>query len=430
MRAGWIAIVPLLAAPGTADAQELRGLLTVEGRPGYLTNAYLDPALPTWDTSRESLFGTGGVVGVLELGTDRLSASARAGARALTFADSARTWWSGLVGGDVEWRVGSRLRIGAEGAYSESGRPGRRTTLWGHGFLRWDVSTRARLSIGPALARTGFPEIEASGLPDPPGLPGLGPAPRAAPSAETLMGLARVEVWPGSRWRVRAEAFAVRTDAEDLDLEYTGGGASVRLTRWLANAASLSLGVGGEGFGYRAALEQPREGSDELPEDDAIWRAELDARWPVSGPVELVTRLAGLYRPGTASTGSPDMYASLGLAMTFGGALSSPERGLELWEVVPEGVRVRVPYDGSGRLYLVGDFNAWAARGLPLREAGSVHSATIPLEPGIYRYRIRVVDGTTERWLDLPDGAASEDDGFGGRNGVIVVPETVPWARP
>ena len=75
-------------------------------------------------------------------------------------------------------------------------------------------------------------------------------------------------------------------------------------------------------------------------------------------------------------------------------------------------------------MFVVGDFNAWSEPGVPLRpEGGGVHSVTLELEPGSYRYRVRVVEGERERWLELPKGTPTVDDGFGGENGLLVVGE-------
>lgn len=67
---------------------------------------------------------------------------------------------------------------------------------------------------------------------------------------------------------------------------------------------------------------------------------------------------------------------------------------------------------------LAGDFNAWQPGVLRLvRNASGSWSVTVPLGVGEHRYQF-VVDG--ERWIPDP-GATGVDDGFGGRNSVIVV---------
>jgi hypothetical protein len=68
---------------------------------------------------------------------------------------------------------------------------------------------------------------------------------------------------------------------------------------------------------------------------------------------------------------------------------------------------------------VAGSFNGWRAESLPMRRGeGGVWSVTIPLALGEYHYQF-VVDG--RRWVSDPTAHALEDDGFGGRNSVIVV---------
>ncbi len=68
---------------------------------------------------------------------------------------------------------------------------------------------------------------------------------------------------------------------------------------------------------------------------------------------------------------------------------------------------------------VAGSFNGWRPEALPMRRgSGGVWSVTIPLALGEYHYQF-VVDGV--RWVSDPTAHALEDDGFGGRNSVIVV---------
>ena len=68
---------------------------------------------------------------------------------------------------------------------------------------------------------------------------------------------------------------------------------------------------------------------------------------------------------------------------------------------------------------VAGSFNGWRPEALPMRRgADGVWSVTVPLPLGEYHYQF-VVDGV--RWVSDPTAHALEDDGFGGRNSVIVV---------
>ncbi len=68
---------------------------------------------------------------------------------------------------------------------------------------------------------------------------------------------------------------------------------------------------------------------------------------------------------------------------------------------------------------VAGSFNGWSTRALAMtRGAGGVWSVTAPLAVGEHHYEF-VVDGS--RWVPDPTAHVQVDDGFGGRNSVIVV---------
>jgi len=68
---------------------------------------------------------------------------------------------------------------------------------------------------------------------------------------------------------------------------------------------------------------------------------------------------------------------------------------------------------------VAGSFNGWRPESMQMvRGAGGVWSVTVPLAIGEHRYQF-VVDG--QRWVPDPTAHALADDGFGGRNSVIVV---------
>jgi hypothetical protein len=68
---------------------------------------------------------------------------------------------------------------------------------------------------------------------------------------------------------------------------------------------------------------------------------------------------------------------------------------------------------------VAGSFNGWRADAMPMvRGAAGIWSVTVALPIGEHRYDF-VVDQT--RWVPDPTAHAQVDDGFGGRNSVIVV---------
>ena len=74
----------------------------------------------------------------------------------------------------------------------------------------------------------------------------------------------------------------------------------------------------------------------------------------------------------------------------------------------------------AGSVALVGGFNGWDPDRHILRRVSEdgLWEITIPLEGGIWRYAF-VVDG---EWKPPQESPRYEDDGFGGRNGILEVP--------
>jgi hypothetical protein len=83
------------------------------------------------------------------------------------------------------------------------------------------------------------------------------------------------------------------------------------------------------------------------------------------------------------------------------------------------GVRFRYRDPEARTVTLVGGFNGWDPAATPLADpdGDGVWEVVIPLEPGVWRYEF-VVDG---RWTAPPDAPRYEEDGFGGRHGVLEV---------
>lgn len=90
---------------------------------------------------------------------------------------------------------------------------------------------------------------------------------------------------------------------------------------------------------------------------------------------------------------------------------------------IPEAARIwnvefslRAP--AAQRVFVAGEFNNWSATATPMRKgANGQWVVTVPLKPGRYQYKF-VVDG---KWLPDPDNPMQVDDGYGGKNSVVVV---------
>jgi len=43
------------------------------------------------------------------------------------------------------------------------------------------------------------------------------------------------------------------------------------------------------------------------------------------------------------------------------------------------------------------------------------------LDSGAYEYKILLVEGDAEKWLELSEDTFTVNDGFGGENGLIII---------
>lgn len=87
--------------------------------------------------------------------------------------------------------------------------------------------------------------------------------------------------------------------------------------------------------------------------------------------------------------------------------------------VTPAGVRFVFIHSSAGSVALAGSFNQWSTGSHMLaRSASGRWTIVTPLPPGEHAFMF-VVDG--EQWVSPPAAEDYVDDGFGARNGVVVV---------
>lgn len=88
--------------------------------------------------------------------------------------------------------------------------------------------------------------------------------------------------------------------------------------------------------------------------------------------------------------------------------------------VTRDGVRFSLEQPAAQSVAVAGTFNGWSRTAHPMTRDGSRGrwTAIVPLPPGEHLF-MYVVDGA---WVTPPQAADFVDDGFGARNGVVVVP--------
>ena len=90
--------------------------------------------------------------------------------------------------------------------------------------------------------------------------------------------------------------------------------------------------------------------------------------------------------------------------------------------VTPSGVRFVLIHPGARSVALAGSFNQWSASSdLLTRDPRGAWTIVVTLPPGEHLF-MYVVDGS--QWISPPLATDYVDDGFGAKNGVVVVPPT------
>jgi 1,4-alpha-glucan branching enzyme len=86
----------------------------------------------------------------------------------------------------------------------------------------------------------------------------------------------------------------------------------------------------------------------------------------------------------------------------------------------PAGVRFTFVHTSATAVTVAGTFNQWsvASHTMTRKGAGGLWTLVVPLAPGEHAFMF-VVDG--REWMTPPAADDYRDDGFGARNGVVVV---------
>jgi hypothetical protein len=392
----WI-LVGLLPRP--AGAQQWTGTAALTLSAGHQTNAYLDPVLRSWrfpsDPTFAALMPRVGLV--RDARRSRLDVTART--RLYPRQSNAPQFAQGYV--RYRYRLSSSWSVGGLGGGTRDRFATARDSWWALPAVRWSPTSGSTLALrGGVTRRYLSPTLESTT--------------RQTSALATLTG----DTWLTDRLHAEGRLYWSSGVTSGSDVQFSGTGASVRGTYWPTNRWSVEA---------EAVVEQIQYETVSSTSQDRIGRAGLKAQWHVHSSVTLFAQTrasaAHLARAGEVDT---DVHVSAGLRLrahrVLGGTRqSSPRR--RVCTTVEDGVRLTIPYDGSGTPHVTGDFNGWSLPGVPLTPSDDgAWTTTLSVPSGEYAYRIRVVDGTKRRWLDLPSYAQTADDAFGGTNGVCTVP--------
>jgi len=384
--------------PGPSAAQQWTGTAALGITGGHQTNAYLDPVLHSWTRSSDPAFAAL----TPRLGLVRDAPRTRLGLTVRTRLYPRRPNAPQFVQGSARWqyRLSSAWTVGATGGGTRDRFISSRDSWWVLPSVQWAPTSGATLALRGGLTRRHM-------------------SPGQAASDRQTSGLVALtaDMWWADRLRAEGRLYWSSGHSSASDAQFGGTGLSGRGTYWPTPQWSLETEV---------ALEQVRYGTASTSTvRDRIGRVGLKVQWRAHSSVTLFgrarTSVARLDRAGRVET---DVHVSAGLRLraqrVLGGPAAPAPRRRVCW-TVDDGIRVQIPFGGSGTPHLTGDFNGWSLPGIPLTESGDdTWTTTLAVPSGEYAYRVRVVDGSEGRWLDLPSYAQTAEDAFGGTNGVCT----------
>lgn len=424
---GWVVLLGWGLLAGGAAGQQMTGVLSMTGTAGYQTNPYLDPMLGEWDPDVAPEFVAFDPAIALRYSTSSvqidLAGQARVAPRRL--ASAAVPLVRGSAGG--RYALASAWAVGLHGGASRYRLQAARDTWWSFPMVAWQPTARTTFTVrgGWAGRRTALEFGDTS-------------------QQTSAIGMLGADTWLADRWQGQANAYVSTSRAATGATTYGGTGVTASLTYWWTHRLALRGHATIERIQYDVTQTEEAEeggGGPPLPiggppgsgmetttttRADRIGRGGAEVRWTARPGLTLFARAQGLVADlQQTETISTDVHVGAGLRWSLGrtwGERNPTSAPAGLWHNTDDGLRFHVRYEGEGQLYVTGTFNDWANPGYPLRPVGSDrHAATLPLPPGRYEYRIRIVEDGSTRWLSFPEDTRTVPDGFGGVNGICVV---------
>ena len=226
----------------------------------------------------------------------------------------------------------------------------------------------------------------------------------------------------GSRDRVTLEFLYRRLESNEISSDFDGPTAVVRAKLSLPLRLNVTPAVV---YGHRSFDSFLTEDSTDTRWDDS-WQFGLSIVRSLSPRLSVFADGSYLHQVSNVNDFDFDeSRVSAGFAFelvasrTTETVLTRPAAAKLAPQITEKGVVFRYRAPGARSVSVVGDWNGWTPGRHPLRAAKEgLWEETVPLKPGIWRYAF-VIDGV---WHAPPDAPRTEDDGFGGRQGILEIP--------
>jgi hypothetical protein len=423
----WMAIMCSFMFIQQGYAQQLEGYLSVDSRTGYSTNTLLTPFFGEWDRTSPAGYGYISPMGMLMVYTGGLSVEAAAGGVFESFTGDRQNLFGGYGMINARFRINDSFSAGIETGGSAVTTSFDRTMYWAQPVISWSPTLFTRVN-----ARTGSSfRFYGNGATVEAGEETEGEENELADRTRfDLYGL-ELETWPNFRWKIRAGLYGDLSAPSD-NLNLAGSvehqvNSSLRLTaragmdQYRFQFATQNGPGGGPPIGGPPGTGN---GTVVVEDTDRIFRIGVSANYQVHRNVTLFAMADQLSLNSSGADESiQDYQLSAGARFTIrpsfgGGTKAEPD-----WRTNGNQVlRLKINYSGDGQLYLIGDFNDWEHPGVPLsRQDSRRYVARLSLDSGAYEYKILLIEGDEEKWIEFTDETITVRDGFGGENGLLII---------
>ncbi len=401
-----------------ASAQRIQTDIFLSAESGYVSNIYLNPYVTEWDRSLISAFTSFSPAAQVRWADSKNSVSLNGTGYFLHLFDERDGLNGAYLASMYRRRLTSSFSARASGGMHFFSGSRFRNIQWLQIGAEWAFSPFAKVE---AHIGTGWQSV--AGIED-----------EAAERNRNDSYRLGAEYWPGYRWRLRAQFFSGLGNITSPGEAFVS---SISATRFMQNRMAIALRTGLEQYSREFQLSPDNGGSQSqdvfgptgdgsiLALEDRFHRTTLTVSYPIRNNVSVTGTAAGLLWFSSEDNDiEPDYQVSAGVQVSFspkrvrGGVISSLE-----WNQRDNRKKVvTVRYRGDEHLYITGDFNDWDMPGIPLQKTGrNRFRAELELPSGVHQYKIGVRENGSLEWLDFPGETATVSDGFGGRNGRIII---------
>ncbi len=413
-----IIMTTLMTNVNNAYSQRIETNIFLSAESGYVSNIYLNPYVPEWDRSLVSVFSSFSPAVQFRWADSKNSVSASGTGYFLHLFDERNGWSGAYLASMYRRRLTSSLSARVSGGTNYFSGSQYRNIQWLQAGAEWAFSPFAKVEAHLGSGRQSIAGFEDEDT-------------RRIRNDSYRLG---AEYWPGYRWRFRVQFYS---GLGHITRPGDGFVSSISASHFTRNRMAVTLRTGLEQYSQEFQMT-PESGGGPLQNgtgmiddgsiitlEDRFHRSTLTVSYPIRNNVSVTGTAAGLLWFSTEDDDIlTDYQVSAGLQVSFSpkrirtGEISTVE-----WNRRNESEKVvTVRYRGDEQLYITGDFNDWDLPGIPLRRLGrNRFRAELELPTGIYQYKIGIRENGSLEWLEFPGEVATVSDGFGGKNGRLII---------